>query len=220
MYSLSKKEFNNRSVLVHTKSDKQVFMSISNQICVTRKILLLHQGNSGMLQYLYFKGIVPNRMAQWISTYNVPENLYQIDMLAYLNKQFIKSASELYIFNNKMDSNVYRNSVTLGSCAGERDDDVMLKTKKYSELMAADYNLLDIWAEQTVEVSDINMRNRNQIPVWQKSMNIRNYDRSNQGFASNTPNAASLENPVCGYPDVMDLLKKMKDDKYAKDNNL
>ena len=213
-----------KSTTVYEKNSKFIFMSTSNQICLTRNIHLLHQGNHGLLGYLYFKDIVPKRMYIWISKFLVPENIYNVDIQAYINKQFIKSCSELYIYKNNdnienLDCNVFKSNVSVGYCdIDNNDNQVNLQKKKYNELLASDYGSIDVWKEQTTEVSSINNRYANKVPVWQKNMNIRNYDLENQGYG-NTTESASLDNFISGYGDDMDKLIKLKNEKYISDNS-
>lgn len=222
---LSKKELNNAPTTVYEKRDVVVFLSINNQIVVTRQIHLMHKANHGMLDYLYFKSIIPKYMEKWISKHSMPANLYSIDIITYFNKKFIKDAFELYTFKsndkieNLVDTNVYKVENTFGHCMGESDDQVILQTKKYGELLASDYGSIDVWHNQTTEVTNAQRRNKNMMPIWQKSMNTRHYDRNNEGYASGIEHS-SVNTFVSGYGDDMEMLQKMKLDRYQYDTSL
>jgi hypothetical protein len=71
--------------------------------------------------------------------------------------------------------------------------------KKFSELTAADAPTLDLWKHQEIQLINKHFRYGNKIPIWQKSMAVRHYDRGNEGLHHNDPDRASLENPVYGY---------------------
>lgn len=220
---LSKKEINNAATNIFGKPFKIVFMSINNQIYVTKNIYLLHKNNSGTLDYLYFRSIVPHRMSNWIENYSGPTESNE-NIVDFLNKIFIRKCSDLFEYQttqnidvSALDSNVYRAELTLGTCDG--DDNIVTTTKKYNNLMAADYQNIDVWAEQTTEVSFDRNKYRNQVPVWQKSMNKRFYDKSNQGY-HNTANGASLDTPVNGYGNAMDALIQKKEELLKKNNTI
>ena len=219
---LSKKEIENRPTNVHQRDNISNFMSIFNQRYLTKKIYLLHKSNNGTLQYLYFKQVVPNRMKSWLSKKDI--NKYRnytsdtTDVLNYLNNMFINENYDLYInpdYNLKqLDSNVYKNQVTLSYMT--QDDQVILFKKSPKDMYVEDYRNLDVWEKQTVDISDKDKRYGNKIPIWQISMHTRNYDRDNQGYAHANPERSSLETPIHGYgKDVKKLFELMdKKNKY------
>lgn len=207
----SAKEINNVATNIYVKPVKFVFMSISNQICVTKQIYQLHKNNTGTLDYLYFKSLVPLRMSDWLLNYSGPTESNE-SIVFYLNKLFIKSCFDLYTYKTTanisaaLDTNVYRSEMTMGTC--DDNDNVITVTKKYNDLLASDYGSIDVWALQTTEISTANARNKNMIPIYQKSMNVRNYDKSNQGYHA-TPEHASLNTNLNGYgTDMANLIAK------------
>jgi len=186
-------------------------MSIANQICVTKQIYQLHKNNTGTLDYLYFKSVVPTRMSEWLLNYNGPLESNE-SIVFYLNKLFIKSCFELYTYKTDtniaaaLDTNVYRSEMTMGTC--DDNDNIITVTKKYNDLLASDYGSIDVWALQTTEVSTANARNKNMVPIYQKSMNVRKYDKDNQGYRS-TLEHASLNTNLNGYgTDMASLIAK------------
>lgn len=204
-----------------------IFMSVNNQICVTKQIYLEHRQNHGKLQYSYFKSIISQKMYNWIQSFNIPNNIDSIGhilYIKYLNKTFIKQHYDLYEFrasdtisnDAKLDTNVYRTVTTIGYCDDE--DNIITKESKYGNLMAVDYGSIDVWKEQTTEISTDQLNRGSNMVKLQKAMNTRNYDRNNEGYAS-TPARSSLNNIVSGYGSNMDLISSMKEKLYQKNNS-
>lgn len=219
MEYLSQKEINNKPTQIYKIDDKYVFMSIKNKLYVTKQIYMMHKKNGGILDYLYFKSMVPVIMYSWISKAYIPKGKSTMDVLDYLNKQFIKENYSLYELKVAdkivplVDTNVYKTRTTMGVC--DEDDNVHIYTKKYGDLLASDYGSIDVWTEQTTEFTPANMRYGNKIPIWQKNMNIRNYDRNNEGYHS-TRSRASLNNRIAGYGNDFSNLQQQKLDLYTE----
>lgn len=223
---LSTKEKNNKPTTIYDKSTEDIFMSEENIKKLSKEVFLLHQSNGGKLHYLYFRRILPNYMHTWINGRRNPvsNRINNIGITEYLNKLFIIKHDNLYTYktdnyiNNDqplIDSNVYRVDTTLGMTV---DDNIVPIRKKGKELMASDYQLIDVWKEQTTEVSSSDFRNGNKIPIWQRSMNIRNYDRSGEGYAAIDSNEASLDTHSRGYGSAFSDLIKKNQDLYTKNN--
>ena len=219
---LSTKEKLNKPTVIYDKSTEDIFISEENIRKISKEVFLLHQYNGGKLHYLYFRRILPNIMFQWINNRRNPIS-NNMDIITYLNKLFIIKHDNLYVYKTNslindqplIDSNVYRVNTTLGMTI---DDNIVPIRKKGKELLASDYQLIDVWKEQTTEVSSASSRNGNKIPVWQRSMNIRNYDRSGEGYAAIDSNEASLDNISRGYGSVFTDLIKKNQDLYKKNN--
>ncbi len=213
MYGVSKKEIMNKPTILYRKDNSVSFMNLSNQRLLTKKIYIMHKNNNGLLQYLYFKEIVPVRMQEWINKKNINSlktlRSGSLDMIDYLNKLFINDNNDLYALTGyeyqHMDSNVYRTKLSIQH---EHDAPVVQKCPK--EMLLDDIRNMDVWAKQTIEVSNKNKRYNNAIVPWQASMHKRNYDLSNQGYKHADPNRASLENSIYGYgDDIKRLYKKI-----------
>jgi hypothetical protein len=212
----SKKEINNIPTEIYGRTAQAVFMDIRNQIFITKQIYLLHRGNSGNLNYLYFKTIIPQKMSNWIKKYKDP-SISNDYIISYLNKLFIKDCFELYEYKTDIgtlvapiEPNVYRSEAIL-------DNGTIIK-KKYGDLLASDYGLVDVWAEQTTEI-DLNVPRHKNLVRIQKSMNTRSYDRDNEGY-HNSMEFSSLGNIVNGHGADISDLKKRKYEKYKRDNNI
>lgn len=214
----TKKQIENNPIAFYEKNNKDVFMYESNIINITKEIYILHRNNGGKLNYLYFKEIIPKKMFNWIKRIEVPHSDNYIN---YLNKNFIKAHYNLYEYksvasepdkNSKFtEYSVYRSNAVF--CDVDLDSDKTITTqKKYNELLASDYNSIDVWKEQTTEMP---LWNSNKIPFWQKTMNMRNYDRGNEGY--NDIEESSLENRLVGYGNNDILYKnKLASDKSKK----
>lgn len=224
VYSLSVKEINNKPTKICRKNDINMFMSRSNQIHVTKQIYLAHKNNHGILGYLYFKTIVPSRMYFWVSNKNLENNPdidKFIDIVTFLNKLFIKDNSDLFEFKAPgedimAEQNVYKAEATFAYHLDNGSTYAI--SKKFQDLTAEDIRNIDVWAPQTTDISNINKRYRNEIPAWQKSMNVRNYSRENEGLRT-TANRSSLNNILNGYGDDMKMLQNMKTQQLKKYKN-
>lgn len=217
---LSQKQISNIATPIYSKSLSSIFISTYNQMSITKQIYTLHKNNYGKLDYLYFKSIVPSLMATWFNKYDGPIASTG-DIILYLNKVFIKDNSILYEYQTTqnipiaIDSNVYRSSLVIVEC--DDDDNVVINEKKYSQLLASDYGSIDVWAPQTTEISTTTLRNKNKIPLIQRSMNLRFYDKANEGY-STTIDRASLDTNLSGYSSAMTDLIKKKEALYKRDN--
>lgn len=112
-----------------------------------------------------------------------------VEVLKTVNGIFLGQAKN-HIAHNAM---VPTRQMTMVGPSGRR---VM---KKYSELTAADIPTVNVWAPQEVRRVDSQFRYGNSIPVWQRSMHARHYDRGNEGLRHDDSARSSLETPVYGY---------------------
>ncbi len=220
---LSIKEANNQPTIIYRKSNLFSFMNLANQRLLTKKVYFLHKSNNGKNTYLYFKSIVPRRMKEWANEKNI--NTYseivlgESDVLDYLNKKFISDNHNLYsCFDQNyrpLESNSYKSKVTLTFSSLDGDQHAAIE-KDPRELLAHDYGNLDVWAKQTTEITASQQRQWNKIPFWQRTMNNRHYDRSNQGFHHADPARASLNASQYGYGDEISKLAIAKDKKNKR----
>ncbi len=223
MTYLSVKEANNRSIITYKKSNLFSFMDLSNQRLLTKKIYILHKSNNGFATYLYFKDIIPLRMKEWVTKVEV--NKYNelvlggSDVLEYLNKKFITENYDLYSENSPdympFETNVYKSKISVSYPTMDNSSGIIVK-KRPDELLADDYKNIDVWGEQVENLTDKNYRYQNKIPFWQRTMNIRHYDRSNQGYHHSNPNRASLDVPIYGNKNEMSTLIKLLDEKNKR----
>jgi hypothetical protein len=218
-YYLSEKERKNVPSIVYEKSIGSVFLGTKNILYCTKEIFLLHTSNHGLLNYLYFRSIVPKRMLSWISKFKPPQSSNGIDMLKYLNKTFIQHQQDLYEFKCEdkidvlVDRNVYKQNKTIHLVDEFGNNAEIIKRPK--DMMASDYSLLDVWREQTTEISNEQQRYGNKIPVWQRSLNSRHYDLGNEGYSA-SKERSSLNTNVYGYGSAMAELEAKKAEQYKK----
>lgn len=225
MEFLSFKEQNNVATKIYEKSSLDVFMSNKNKLLLTKEIYLLHKGNNGILDYLYFKNVVESAMIEWISNMLAMNDCdtRSMDILVFLNKTFIKTHGYLYEYKSRdkievlVDTNVYRSEASIGYC--DDDDNIQIQQKKYKDLLASEYGSIDVWKEQSVEMTpDSRARYGIKVPFYQRTMQIRHYDRSNEGY-STTADRASLNNFVSGYGSALTAIQNKKDELYKKYNS-
>jgi len=222
---LSTKEKINKPTVIYDKLPIDIFMSEENIRKVVKEVFLLHQSNGGKLHYLYFRRILPKIMYKWINDRKIPTS-NNMDIIIYLNKLFVKTHDNLYVFKTNncidneqplIDTNVYRVDTTLSITT---DNELSSIRKKGKDLLASDYQLIDVWKNQTTEISSASSRTGNKIPVWQLSMNTRNYDRSGEGYAAIDSDNASWDNHSRGYGSAFSDLVKKNQELYQKNNML
>ena len=146
---------------------------------------------------------IPNLMSKWAKDKNINDwedlNNDPLITLEFLNKQFLKEHNAIF---NKTDKglNVFQIEDTVTDKCGRQS------VKKYDEMLASDYHTLDVWQEEDTTRYNENFRYKNEIPSWQRTMNIRHYDRSNDGLAAADSERASLDNQIHGY-DMSNIIK-------------
>jgi hypothetical protein len=197
-----------------------LFMSLDNQTYLTKYIYNLHRQNGGTLVYSYFKSVVPKQMSGWLK--NIRFNQYMA--LQQINDLFCRGNGQLYEKNYsngieiQADTNVYR----LGTNITGYDDEgnITSELKSFKNLMAEDYQSINVWKKVEVDAKPSHFRNNNKIPVYQSSMNTRHYDRTVNGFAESNPERASLNTNLSGYGSDFQKLISKHDALYKKDNTL
>jgi hypothetical protein len=185
--------------------NSQLFLCVGNIKAVTKCVINKSSSNGKYKRIKHLKKIVPVSMHIWADKNKIDtfESLTSIiESLSFLNKKFIKDNSELYSDlvsggNHNPDLNVYDHFETIGRA--KSGSKIIPIRKKYEELMASDIPQLDVWAETGTDVYNNNFRYKNKIPAWQRTMNTRHYDRTNDGLKDGCSDRASLENPIRGY---------------------
>ena len=148
---------------------------------------------------------IPIRMDDWSkkNSINDYEDLYDniFMRLNYLNKQFLLDNGDMFDLIGKESINVFqiKSDKVTDRCGN-------IFNKKYDEMLASDYHTLDLHKPLDIFKTDNNFRYGNKIPIWQKSMNTRNYDRCNDGLHTAYASRASLNNQVRGY-DMKEIYK-------------
>jgi hypothetical protein len=140
---------------------------------------------------------IPSMMLKWANENNINEFEYTSDdiitTLKFINKKFIMNHGCLYDRSNKSDINVFH---TTGRITDECNNQFM---KQYDNMFASDHHTVDTWQPLDIFTYDKKNRYSNKIPIWQKSMNTRQYDKSNDGLKTADPDRASLDTQTRGY---------------------
>ena len=173
-----------------------IFLSEKNIHYMTYYIVSLNKTTTGQ-QLINLAKQIPGLMIQWSKKEDLNNFEYVYNnillTLSFLNKKFLVNHAYLYRGTENADINVFRTKdVVTDKCGNE-------ELKKYDEMTAAEYSTLDVWRDEQVYTYDKLNRYQNKIPTWQKSMNIRQYDRSNDGLHSAYSDRASLDSQVRGY---------------------
>lgn len=170
-------------------TNEQIFTSSKNVFYINRFLGSLEVFNDGLRQ-LEFK------MKNWADVNNINDYEYltndTMERLKFINKIFIdKYLRENYV--ESQDVTKLRGSVT--------DMNGNVSIKKYKDMTASDFQTLNLRSNASGDTYRYNgnFRDNNKIPVWQKSMQIRQYDRGNEGLSVDMPERASLGNQIHGY---------------------
>lgn len=182
-------------------SNMRAFMLRENVAYISKHMYLLHRHNGGRMAEGLFMRAVPELMRIW----GMKENLDMFDggfnwvlTLDYINNKFVKDHVEYYTSEGS-DTNVFQAVMPVGTI--NEYDGKRVRSKLYKEMTAADYQNLDVYGKvQTVVSSDSGpYRNKNRIPINQRSMSKRPFSRENEGLRSENWARASLEAPIRGY---------------------
>jgi hypothetical protein len=117
-----------------------------------------------------------------------------IEAFRGINNRFVDWADQYLKPNTYVP---FRMDMTVGSL-NEFENNV--RDVRGYNLLADDYKELNVWQQFDINVDRSKFRYGNTIPFWQRSMNIRHNDRSNEGFREgNDAYRASLESPIYAY---------------------
>lgn len=187
-------------------SKKNIYNLIQNVISLNsfNKTSLSKEHNIEKLQIIQQQ--IPIKMEQWsrdnaINDYeDLNDNI--LIRLNYLNKSFLETHGYLFDIFNKESINVFHiESDKITDKCGK------IFEKKYDEMLAQDYHTIDVHQPLNIFKNNNNFRHNNNIPVWQKSMNTRHYDkRKIDGLHSSNPERASLNTFSKGY-DMTEIYK-------------
>jgi hypothetical protein len=189
-----------------------VFLSEQNVYLLTHRLynLLIQEGNK--VRYNDIRNVIPVYLNAFLKTrdlrdyqvvnYQASDNINWVHILDTINNDFEKHCDKYIEWNT---FNPYRMWLKVGSYQNQTQ-------KRMRELTADDIPTIDLCSERPMVRKNNIFRYNNQIPVWQRSMNTRHYDKSNDGLRNNTADRASLETPIRGYDmsDIHGLIGKWK----------
>jgi hypothetical protein len=202
-----KEEVNKPQSNTYPQTNKQIFLSKKNvfsmvyyitSLALKNKTNPLDDSNKQIDKYLNkLQYKIPEMMIKWSNEQTINEfadlNNNIIITVQFLNKKFIINHSHLYDRPNKSDLNVFH---TVGRVTDECNNQYK---KKYDEMLAPDYSTIDTWQPLNIYTYDKAHRYGNKIPIWQKSMNTRHFDKENDGLQAAYSDRASLNNQIRGY---------------------
>ena len=187
-------------------SNTQLFLSKKNIYYMTHAFVTLNKANKANNETNKLQRMIPNLMNEWAAKNKINNADGAtgdiIENLAFLNNRFLKEYGYLYNISGTNTLNVFRiKDVVTDDCGRQY-------TKKYDEMLAADYHTLNLWRDNNKDTyaNNAKFRDCNRIPVWQKSMNIRHYDLDNHGLHAAKFERASLDTQTRGY-DMSNIVK-------------
>jgi len=185
-------------------TNKQMFLSDRNVYILAKFIIAMNIKNNTKTPQKILERKIPAIMTKWATETHI--NDYEdltdniLETLSFLNQSFLKDHPELYNRADCSGINVFRiTGRTTDRCNNQAN-------KKFDNMFAHDYHTVDWWHSQKTFTNDKQKRYNNAIPIWQKSMNTRHYDLSNDGLHDAVPERASLNNQIHGY-DMSNIIK-------------
>ena len=188
-----------RNIPADYLSNSQIFLHKKNVYGMTSFITGLSKQNTEKFNP-NLNTLIPKLMLQWSKIKNIDDFEYvytdQTQILDFINKDFLKDPMVINVYTDKLTKsdrlNVFR-STEFADNAGH------FKKKSYDKMTADEYKNIDVWHETELFSTKNKFRYANQIPNWQKSMNVRHYDKSNSGLHEADPDRASLDVFQRGY---------------------
>ena len=192
-------------------------LSISNNFDeLTNKQIFTSSKNVFYIYYFiknvaYINSILKNtnqlafEMKQWADINNINDYEYLtddiIEKLGFINKMFIDE----YLHKNYIEcDDVTKLEGIVTDASGNASN------KKYKGMLASDFQTLNLWNNKSGDTYryNANFRDNNKIPMWQKSMQIRHYDRNNEGLSTHNSENYTLDNQIRGY-DMSNIINSL-----------
>jgi hypothetical protein len=189
-----------------TMTNTQIFLSNKNIYYILYVMVSLNKSNKTSIDTNKLQEKIPKLMAEWAIKNKIDRSTYVtgdiIQNLEFLNNKFLNSHKNLYSNHCQDTLNVLQLKHRVTDRCGRES------SKKYNEMLASDYHTLNLWNDKSNDIYTYNAVSRdcNKIPLIQKSMNTRHYDRSNDGLRVNVPDQSSLNNQNRGY-DMSNIIK-------------
>jgi hypothetical protein len=178
---------------------EELFKSQSNMRMLSYKIHKIHRQNGGRSSINKFYKLLPTIAKVFCKNNNINE--YEVveinathhnnwvETLKAINNEFTKVCYKYLKWNTFVPT---REMVEVGPSNNR-------KQVRLNEIQAPDQATIDVWSNQETQIINKHFRYGNKIPIWQKSMNKRHYDRGNEGLVENDPDRSSLDTPIYGY---------------------
>ena len=219
----------------------ELFMSKNNQEYLSLQLYSINKKNGGYSKLDKFKILTPKLMFKYSNEFPIKNETYiddtptTIDQLGLdmyqshtgynaiskrqnwlenfrsINNKFINWCSKYLKWNIYVP---FREKSTVGSI-NEFENNI--REIRNSNLLADDIKELNVWRPYDINNDKSKYRYNNTIPFWQRSMNIRHTDRSNEGFREgNDAYRSSLDNPIYAYDmrRVKDLMSRYQNEEW------
>jgi hypothetical protein len=215
---------------------KSLFVCKKNQNYITNQLYLKNKRNGGFAVFDLFEELAPRLMTKFLKEYDIQPYIDDMDTsvnqlgadtfidntghvaiskkrnwletFRNLNTKFLDWSDQYFKSNTFVP---YRAKFITGSI-NEFENNV--REVMGSNLLADDIKELNVWQQFDINTDKNKFRYQNTIPVWQRSMNIRHVDRSNEGLREgNDPYRSSLDAPVYAYDmrQVRDIVGRYQD---------
>lgn len=183
-------------------ANESIFLSKKNIYNMIYYIIALNKLNK--TDHDILQNSIPIKMQEWADKNSINDfedltnNIFT--KLTFLNKKFLTENGHLFDLSGSHSINVFHiKSDTVTDRCGK------LSNKKYDEMLAQDYHTIDVHQSMDIFKSNANFRYDND-PKWEKNLNTRHYDRSNDGLHTSSYERASLNNQIHGY-DMSEIYK-------------
>jgi hypothetical protein len=178
---------------------KAVFFSNHNRTALAQNLYVISQNNGSHVSYKKFYDAMGGLQARFSKIKNIDEYTMAesqamsindwAEVLRCVNNDFIKQCYTILKWNHLVPT---RASSMVGPMGNRQ-------RKKYSDMTAEDIPTIDVYEDYQIETMNNKHWLENKIPAWRASIQVRHYDRDNEGLRENNPDRASLDNPMYGY---------------------
>jgi hypothetical protein len=220
---------------------EELFMSKNNQSYLSSQMYSMNKKNGGKSSLDKFQKLIPLLMNKYNKEFPVKNEVYIDDTETTVNQLGLdmyrsnlgynaisKRQNWLELFrvvNNKFINwskkylkwNMYVPFREKSLTGNINEFENNIREIRNSNLLADDIKELNVWRQYDINNDKSKYRYNNTIPFWQRSMNIRHADRSNEGFREgNDAYRSSLDNPVYAYDmrRVKDLMGRYQNEEW------
>lgn len=172
----------------------RLFQSDENLNTLTGSLYMKHREAGFNTPIAPFKEWVKKQMCIWINKHDLNDfEILGVDnwlnLMDCVNQMFIRDYESQSTAGGGVVPNKY---IQLSSV--DEDELLRLDNKYYRDMLASDYNKVDVWATQNTYTWNSRNRLNNRINIDTISRHRRNYDRNLQDGFKYTYGESSLEN--------------------------
>ena len=229
----SRKDFINDSYIKNYNTsitNKVIFLTQENINNVVASVYSIHTQYGLLYPIEYFSQNIPKLMRKWAIEKNINsfENLNTsvdnfLTTLDFINKLFIKDHLHMFIENSSYGNYLFEEKIKYApvQVGSINEFDNTIQTKELSDLLASDYNSIDVWKNIEIDRWNNNYRDRNKIGMDKISRHVRDYDKREQdGMRATVKNSSRENNHQRGFGIAYEEFVNNVTNKYNRNENI